>query len=109
MGGDDYVIDEKRGIAWSNASEAARWYREQLDAKGWQPIETAPRDRPFLVWNGEWVQLTYWTNAYTGDDGYQDGWFEDVSGDVPRVFWHYEGLDDHRPTHWMPLPEPPKE
>lgn len=31
MGGDDYVIDEKRGQAWGNQYDALVWYREQLD------------------------------------------------------------------------------
>ena len=31
MGGDDYVIDEKRGKAWGNPWDALKWYRAELD------------------------------------------------------------------------------
>lgn len=31
MGGDDYVIDEKRGKAWGNIYDALNWYRAELD------------------------------------------------------------------------------
>lgn len=32
MGGDDYVIDEKRGRAWGNVWDALNWYRARVDA-----------------------------------------------------------------------------
>lgn len=58
----------------------------------WQPIETAPRKgKPLLLCNKNqgnvmavawWSVHQYW--KYTGGG----------------VFW--------QPTHWMPLPEPPK-
>lgn len=65
---------------------------------GWQTIETAPRDgTAILVFN---------------DDGriYQAEW---------DGRWRFAAADQHgcgccsgiddRPTHWMPLPEPPKD
>lgn len=70
----------------------------------WQPIETAPKDgtlillaRPQGVWVGKWVPVF-------------------VSGYVPDNKWRSHLLNhDHlgaggygKPTHWMPLPEPPK-
>ena len=66
--------------------------RLRADA-GWQPIETAPK-------HGKWVLL----------------WWEYVT-DVPFVgycansVWHSAPGGDAwpvAPTHWMPLPEPPK-
>jgi hypothetical protein len=71
----------------------------------WQPIEAAPQD-------GSWVLLTGGKIDYgwDGDDGmpsmvvgqwackgWQFAWYD--SG----YYGEYEG-----PTHWMPLPEPPK-
>lgn len=57
----------------------------------WQPISTAPKDLTvILVWDmsgrtGE-IELAYWE---------RDRWS------------NYEGFTIE-PTHWMPLPEPPK-
>ena len=73
----------------------------------WQPIETAPKDGtrillahhqnkyenlPPLIWviDGQWG-----ANWRTGDD-YQPHWHHDRK------------LRLVSPTHWMPLPEPPK-
>jgi hypothetical protein len=60
----------------------------------WQPIETAPRgeDNEFLGFDGRGVDRTW------------EGWTEDDAPVYVRqdwVRWH--------PTHWMPLPAPPKE
>ena len=56
---------------------------------GWQPIETAPKDEDLevLTWNGISMRVA------------QYGW-EDQ--------WHTSGLPSFKPTHWMPLPDPPE-
>lgn len=57
--------------------------------KGWQPIETAPRDgTPILVYEnyGKGVVMTVMVA---------------VKGNFPGDGWLWN------PTHWMPLPEPP--
>ena len=59
----------------------------------WQPIETAPRDGTVvLAYDPNWYR-------YPHPMEYRDGawslWFHDVGA--------------MRPTHWMPLPEPPGE
>jgi len=61
---------------------------------GWQPIETAPKDGTFILVAvpGEvaiHIMLVWWL----------DGWCLDMTN-TPIV---------GNPTHWMPLPEPPKE
>jgi hypothetical protein len=73
------------------------------EARGWQPIETAPRDgRNVLVFEpgGTYpsgysfpatVGTAYWWN---GDGVNHPGWNGPIN---PRGF----------PTHWMPLPDPP--
>jgi hypothetical protein len=73
----------------------------------WQPISTAPKDGSgilaVLVWkdDGEFydVQTIRW----------QDTWGEWVPS---AVLIHMENTgdpsDDVTPTHWMPLPEPPR-
>ena len=60
----------------------------------WQPIETAPKDSEILVWDGKdiWLVETEF-GMYPKHNGCGC-----CSSSV-----HYEA------THWMPLPEPPKE
>lgn len=67
-----------------------------LANKQWQPIKTAPKDGThFLCASEGWVSEVYWDAdqkccyaANTHSTDYVDG-----------AVW---------PTHWMPLPEPPK-
>jgi hypothetical protein len=55
----------------------------------WQPISTAPKD-------GTWVLL------YSQHDGIRIGNWD-------RIEWADDGDGVAlEPTHWMPLPEPPK-
>jgi hypothetical protein len=62
---------------------------------GWQPIETAPRDgTEILFWvapemSEGWAEVGHWFETA------HDGWW--VAHTIER-----------KPTHWMPLPEPPK-
>lgn len=65
-----------------------------IPAVGWQPIETAPKDRPILLYSpdttdGRWC-VGYW---FFGD------WAatEPCRGDPLNA----------APTHWMPLPDAP--
>jgi hypothetical protein len=71
----------------------------------WQPIETAPKD-------GTWILVT------GGDIGYN--WDGDTIPAVTTAQWHYKSwqmawfdsgcLGEYdNPTHWMPLPQPPKD
>lgn len=68
----------------------------------WQPIETAPKDgTAILIWDtyvhdlsmpvvGSWVENT------------------DYGGEFEWEHWKSGGVL-YNPTHWMPLPTPPKE
>lgn len=65
----------------------------------WQPIETAPKDgTSVLTW------------GCVHDDGGVH-MFETPSFQLSRfgeTGWVSAALGTHEPTHWMPLPEPPK-
>jgi hypothetical protein len=60
---------------------------------GWQPIETAPRERDFLAWDGKWVFMCC------------VGWYEDGK----PVFVDSGNYLARKPTHWQPLPPPPEQ
>lgn len=57
----------------------------------WQPIETAPKGAPVLVWieSGHYRRCCIARNT-------PSGWHTDLTWNAYRV------------THWMPLPEPPQ-
>lgn len=59
----------------------------------WQPIETAPKDtmKAILLYSPEGEQIGFWCERF---DQY-------LTVDGGEMLW-----DD--PTHWMPLPAPPK-
>ena len=65
----------------------------------WQPIETAPKDgEDLLLWWEEDVAIGCW-------------WLFHPNVHPPRWVDSREDAGvthDPEPTHWMPLPEPPK-
>ncbi len=63
----------------------------------WQPIATAPKDgRALLVtWIETWPDGNYHIEACRQQGG---TWFYCYDGEMPNL----------PPTHWMPIPEPPK-
>jgi hypothetical protein len=76
----------------------------------WQPIETAPE--------GEHI-LLYWQSGERGNGGMECAMIfrEDPISPTGMSFWTHGGpnagidwepRDGEQPTHWMPLPEPPK-
>jgi hypothetical protein len=84
----------------SESDAIVRWNRRAPVPVGWQPIETAPKDgTEFDVWNA-----------------YSEERIANVRWDGKHfVHWWIGGFDSmdycriERPTHWMPLPAPPKE
>lgn len=57
----------------------------------WQPIETYPKDRPrVLLWGNGAVRFGYL----------------DERGNWRKL---HHGHMHGKPTHWMPIPEPPKQ
>lgn len=72
----------------------------------WQPIETAPEKTTILLWQPGRVQSI--------DIGRLERNVTLNSGEVVTYYWGSGYLADRsnsqwrEPTHWMPLPEPPK-
>lgn len=72
----------------------------------WQPIETAPKDGTKIllfqpdVWNSDW-------NDYEGryEPCVETGFYNDCG--YPTGYY-YPVFPINTPTHWMPLPSPPK-
>jgi len=69
----------------------------------WQPIETAPKDGTEIL---VFVPPSTYTRGYVRSVQWRD---HDID------FWHVEDnkhgpfpLRGGSPTHWIPLPEPPK-
>jgi hypothetical protein len=58
----------------------------------WQPIETLPDEGQFLIYLPEEIRQFQVM--------YKNHRFSMIGGDF--------GFDLTKPTHWMPLPEPPK-
>jgi len=73
----------------------------------WQPIETAPKEKNkklilfFPIYNGE-VCVGYWDS-----DEYSSKPKPIWRSDNMRG-WGVRAMRDHQPTHWQPIPEPPK-
>ena len=65
----------------------------------WLPIETAPKDGEWILmaWDGKTTMARWVDNSMTVYPW--AGWTQ------PSLFTHLQG----KPTHWMPLPEPPKD
>jgi hypothetical protein len=73
----------------------------------WQPIETAPKDRPVLLWRSD-ADVTEGGAISIGVMGATGKWAAMTDGDLIDEIksgstWTY--IDG--PTHWMPLPAPP--
>ena len=86
----DAVITE----ALQASIEASEEIQDLAKAKEWQPIDTAPEQILVMVWqkyNNEWG--IWWGHKVAND------WF---------VKFGNEWLQS-QPTHWRPLPQPPKE
>jgi Protein of unknown function (DUF551) len=78
----------------------------------WQPIETAPKDRPILVC-GCSKQGTFAEFSQRICVAKYDHDMDLYSGIIPSYVYasgHRDQVARHiTPSHWMPLPEPPND
>ena len=66
----------------------------------WQPIETAPKDGVAkLLIDADEVQVVGWYGKHNHVPIY--GWIRPIE-------LYGEEVDGFDPTHWMPLPDPPR-
>lgn len=71
----------------------------------WQPIETAPRSGSVIVWDESLAMPRVAFYATSFEDG-DHAWVyarQIGDGDKPPLAFIVV-----TPTHWMPIPEPPK-
>lgn len=75
----------------------------------WQPIETHPKNDPVLVYaSGQ--QFVAWFQDDATDEWHEPG---EAASDWDQMWLVTDNrngpypLRGGRPTHWMPLPEPP--
>ena len=104
----DYADQRKYGRVGAANSNPVRSAIESIvkdaEARGWQPIETAPKDGTAVLvypgtWSGRSASIAKWeSNKYAKTP--RPYWSRD--DDLGRVTFSRE----HPPTHWMPLPLP---
>lgn len=90
-------------LTFYNTSNVQKTIRAYLDAADdWRPIETAPRDGTDILVSrrdddddgGEFAVAQWWVRSWAFMSG--------RPGDMPALLGFI-------PTHWRPLPSPPKE
>jgi hypothetical protein len=69
-----------------------------LEEAAWQPMDTAPKDRPILAYNP--MMGVYNTQYQSQEPDERDRW--------PCGFSGWSGTWYCWPTHWMPVPKPPE-
>lgn len=86
----------------------------------WRPIETAPKDgtaiQAKIPGHGSDNIIAWVGGYYDGSEQYGGVWTMVEDQEPPDcwtdgVCWNVneDGVPSVKPTHWMPLPEPPKE
>lgn len=91
----EYIAKLESSVARlvEDADEYAKQIQTLQSTREWRPIETAPKQDLFLGTDGCIVEISSWSMD-------------------PGIAHYYMGSYDdpirYRPTHWMPLPEPPK-
>jgi hypothetical protein len=80
---------------------AADLERQLAAATAWRPIETAPKDgKSILAWDDGPI-VVHWDEVSSAAAlDIRMGWASTYDSD-------YMSYNEHKPTHWQPLPNPP--
>ena len=103
----NFKLGATKKISIEKYSATIREALHQAHEQRWRPIDSAPKDKEILVFNGENAFPAMWREPEEYRDyGEEGGWCEaryDHGGML------YEGVDvvEKQPTHWMPLPPAP--
>lgn len=79
-------------------AEALRLLLSPPTCATWQPIETAPEGTDVIVFFPDANEEYQWMICHR----LEGDWYEQNADTSP------DPIDDVEPTHWMPLPEPPR-
>lgn len=87
----------------------------------WQKIETAPKDKIILITNGKTMVISKWDDgvfipAFPDHKNQGQGWWVQMCNNEndgyersERPSYHHSIEEEYEdPTHWMPLPLPPR-
>jgi len=90
-------------ISWESRIGESRYICAQCKSPLWQPIETAPKDGTSVLLYGIW----------SGEVHGHDNEYSILQASFSFKYWLVEGGEYYcayvlNPTHWMPLPAPPK-
>ena len=100
----------ERELAAAKADLAAA-IKERDEATSWRPIETAPMDGTVVMLYGDGrVTCGSWIAERDIMVSDHSGCYP--SGETEPAYWqsHDGGFTESHPaTHWMPLPQPPRE
>lgn len=91
--------------------ELAAAKKQRDEATSWRPIETAPMDGTVVMLYGD-GRVTCGSWIAEQDITVSDHVGCYPSGETTPAYWqsHDGGFtEEHPPTHWMPLPQPPRE
>lgn len=89
--------------------ESAKAGKQVGPVSQWQPIESAPKDGTVIVCGPAWDNAESHGQFVTIANRHRDTWFSPEIAIFKDGNWEEEGCSIRQPTHWMPLPEPPKE
>ena len=87
------------GLGWIN--DLIKALADEVRGKEWRDIATAPKTSKSIL-----VHCSDRQNTYCVSWGKKNGF---LGGEGWRMFGGNNDLDYEEPTHWQPLPQPPKE